>query len=172
LKTFRDGWRHLRFFLMFSPRWLFLLPGALLIASGLAGYGLGLPATRIGNVGFDVHTMLFGSLAIIAGYQAVTFAVFTKVFAVNVGLLPADRRLLTLFRHLTLERGLMLGALSLLSGVGLLTVAVLQWRAVSFGALDYRQTMRWVIPGVTLSALGIQTVFSSFFLSILGMSRR
>ena len=172
LRTFRDGWRHLRFFLMFSPRWLFLLPGALLVLLGLAGYGIGMPGLTIGGVGFDVHTLLFASLAIIAGYQAVMFAVFTKVFAIGEGLLPKDERLGRMFEVVTLERGVVAGAVTLVAGLALLGAAVLYWRSLGFGALDYRVTMRWVIPGVTLAALGIQTIFSSFFLSILGMSRR
>jgi glycosyltransferase involved in cell wall biosynthesis len=172
LRTFRDGWRHLRFFLMFSPRWLFLLPGVLLILLGTLGYAVAMPGLVIGPFGFDVHTLLFASLAIICGYQAITFAVFTKAFAINEGLLPLDVRMLRLDRHLTLERGLAVGALSLASGAALLLGAVLQWRAAGFGALDVRHTMRWAIPGTTLAVFGVQTIFSSFFLSILAMRRR
>ena len=172
LRTFRDGWRHLRFFLMFSPRWLFLLPGVLLVLLGLVGYGVAMPGLTIGGVGFDVHTLLFSSLAIIAGYQAVAFAVFTKVFAIGEGLLPPDERMRALFRRVTLERGVTAGAITLVAGLSLLGAAILYWQSLDFGALDYSVTMRWVIPGVTLAALGIQTVLSSFFLSILGMSRR
>ena len=172
LRTFRDGWRHLRFFLMFSPRWLFLLPGMAFILLGMAGYAMAMPALSIGRFGFDVHTLLFASLAIICGYEAILFAVFTKAFAINEGLLPADGRMRTLYHHVTLERGLLVGVLSLLAGGVLLAGAVLQWKAVGFGALDVRETMRWAIPGMTLAVLGVQTVFSSFFLSILGMRRR
>jgi glycosyltransferase involved in cell wall biosynthesis len=172
LRTFRDGWRHLRFFLMFSPRWLFLLPGMLLITLGLAGFAVAMPGVLIGQIRFDVHTLLFASLAIICGYEAILFAVFTKAFAINEGLLPLDARMETMFRHVTLERGVMTGALSLLLGMVLLAGAVLQWRAVDFGALDVHHTMRWAIPGMTFAVLGVQTVFSSFFLSILGMRRR
>jgi glycosyltransferase involved in cell wall biosynthesis len=171
LRTFRDGWRHLRFFLMFSPRWLFLLPGMLLILLGAAGYSVAMPGLSIGRVGFDVHTLLFASLAIICGYQAIVFAVFTKAFAINEGLLPADERMRMLFRYVTLERGVLLGGLSLLLGTILLLGAVMQWGAAHFGALDVRHTMRWAIPGMTLAVIGVQTVFSSFFLSILGMKR-
>jgi glycosyltransferase involved in cell wall biosynthesis len=172
LRTFRDGWRHLRFFLMFSPRWLFLLPGMLFILLGIAGYAIAMPGLSIGPVGFDVHTLLFASLAVICGYQAIVFAVFTKAFAINEGLLPVDERMRTLFRHVTLERGVVAGAVTLLLGGVLLLGAVMQWRAVGFGPLDVRHTMRWAIPGMTLAVLGVQTVFSSFFLSILGMRRR
>jgi glycosyltransferase involved in cell wall biosynthesis len=172
LRSFRDGWRHLRFFLVFSPRWLFLVPGFLLIACGLAGYAVAMPRTVIRGVTFDVHTLLFASLAIIAGYQSVLFAVFTKVFAISEGLLPADARMERLFERVDLEKGLLAGGLAMLAGLALLGVAVAEWRAEGFGPLDYVHTMRRVIPGVTLSTLGFQTILSSFFLSILGLRRR
>jgi len=172
LRTFRDGWRHLRFFLMFSPRWLFLVPGIVLMCLGAIGYAVAMPSLVIAGFGFDVHTLLFASLAIIAGYQAVVFAVFTKVFAISDGLLPVDTRLRTLSRYITLERGLGAGVIAALIGGALLLGAVLQWRAVNFGALDVRYTMRWAIPGMMFAVVGLQTVFASFFLSILAMRRR
>jgi hypothetical protein len=172
LKTFRDGWRTLRFYLMYSPRWLFLIPGALLVLLGLLGYGIAMPHMRIGGVAFDVHTLLFASLAILCGYQAILFAVFTKTFAIGEGLMPEDPRLTRLFEVVNLETGLLIASAALLIGLTLLLAAVNQWRSVAFGDLDYTQTMRLVIPGVTLTALGFQTVLSSFFASILGMHRR
>lgn len=172
LKTFRDGWGTLRFFLMYSPRWLFLIPGAVLILLGLIGYLLAMPAVRVRGVTFDAHTLLFASLAILCGYQSVLFAVFTKTFAITEGLMPEDPRLKRLFEIVNLEKGLTIGAGALLLGLVLLAGAVNQWREADFGPLDYAQTMRWVIPGVTLSALGFQTVLSSFFISILGMRRK
>ena len=172
LRTFRDGWRTLRFFMLYSPRWLFLMPGALLILLGVAGYGIALPGLRIGRITFDVHTLLFASLGIIAGYQSVVFALFAKVFAISERLLPEDPRLARLGRFVSLERGLLAGVLGMFAGLGLLAGAVSQWWAVDFGRLDYSHTMRWVIPGVTLTTLGFQTVLSSFFLSVLGMKRR
>jgi glycosyltransferase involved in cell wall biosynthesis len=172
LRTFRDGWRHLRFFLMFSPRWLFLLPGVLLMLLGAVGYAVAMPNLAIGPFRFDVHTLLFASLAIICGFQAITFAVFTKAFAINEGMLPVDRRIQTLFERVTLERGITVGVVSLVAAAALLAGAIWQWWSVGFGALDVRYTMRWVIPGMMLAVIGVQTVFASFFLSILGMRRR
>jgi glycosyltransferase involved in cell wall biosynthesis len=172
LKTFRDGWRTLRFFLMYSPRWLFLAPGVLLILAGLAGYVVAMPALTVSGVTFDAHTLLFASLAMICGYQAVLFAVFTKTFAMAEGLMPEDPRMMRLFRIVTLERGLIGGAVALVVGLLLLLGAVNQWRMRGFGPLDYAVTMRWVVPGVTLTALAFQTIFSSFFISILGLKRR
>lgn len=172
LKTFRDGWRTLRFFLMYSPRWLFLIPGMLLILMGVVGYGLAMPGFTIKGLTFDAHTLLFSSLAILCGYQSILFAIFTKTFAISEGLMPDDPHLTRFFDHVYLERGLIIGGTSLLAGLGLLLVAVNQWRIHDFGRLDYSQTMRWVIPGATLTALGFQTILSSFFVSILGMRRR
>lgn len=172
LKTFHDGWRTLRFFLMYSPRWLFLIPGLLLILLGLIGYGLAMPGLAFKGVIFDAHTLLFASLAILLGHQSVLFAVFTKTFAITEGLMPEDPRLNQLFKLVTLEKGLLVGSGALFVGVALLLAAVNQWRASDFGRLDYAHTMRWVIPGVTLTALGFQTILSSFFISVLGMRRR
>jgi glycosyltransferase involved in cell wall biosynthesis len=172
LKTFRDGWRHLRFFLLFSPRWLFLMPGLALILAGTVGYALAMPRLSIGKMVFDVHTLLFASLAIICGYQSIAFALMTKVFAIMEGLLPEDPRLNKFFTLVNLESGLTVGALGMAVGLGLLGAAVHQWSSVDFGALNYEHTMRWVIPGVMLTALGFQTILSSFFASLMGMRRR
>lgn len=172
LKTFRDGWRTLRFFLMYCPRWLFVIPGASLILLGLIGYGLAIPGTRLGGVNFDAHTLLFASLAILCGYQSILFAVFTKTFAISEGLMPEDPAMTRFFQAVDLERGLIVAGGTLLLGLGLLAAAVNQWRLADFGDLDYAKTMRLVVPGVTLTALGFQTVLSSFFVSILGMRRR
>ncbi len=172
LRTFRDGWRTLRFFLMYCPRWLFLIPGFLLLAAGLAGYGIAMPGLTLLGATFDAHTLLFASLAILLGYQSVFFALFTKTFAISEGLLPEDLRLTRFFRVVTLEKGLIFGAGMFLVGTLFLLGAVNQWRQVSFGPLNYAHTMRWVIPGVTLTALGFATILGSFFLSILRMGRR
>jgi glycosyltransferase involved in cell wall biosynthesis len=172
LRTVRDGWRTLRFFLVFSPRWLFLVPGFVFALLGLAGYAVALPGLTLDGVTFDAHTLLFSSLAIMMGYQSVLFAICAKSFAISEGLLPKDPRIDRLFKVIYLERGLAIGALAFLAGLILLCVAVLQWRSAHFGRLDYSVTMRWVIPGATLTALGFQTVLSSFFVSILGMKRR
>ncbi len=172
LRTFRDGWRTLRFFLLYSPRWLFLAPGLSLVALGVLGYAVALPGLTVLGATFDAHTLLFASLSVLAGFQAVIFAFFTKRFAISEGLLPGDARIDRLGKVITLERGLVLSATSVAVGLILLAGAVNQWRLVGFGNLDYAVTMRWVIPGVTLSVLGIQGFLSSFFLSILGLSRR
>jgi hypothetical protein len=172
LKTYRDGWRTLRFCLLYSPRSLFFLPGAVLIALGLLGYGLAMPRLSLHGVTFDVHTLLFASLGMLCGYQAILFALFSKTFAISEGLMPEDPRLTRFFQIISLERGLVLAATTLLVGLALLLGAVNAWRLVGFGELDYEKTMRLVVPGATLTALGFQTILSSFFVSVLGMRRR
>jgi glycosyltransferase involved in cell wall biosynthesis len=171
LKTVRDGWRTLRFFLILSPRWLFFVPGFLLALLGAVGYALALPGLKIAGVTFDAHTLLFSSLAILMGYQSILFAILAKTFAVNEGILPKDPQLDRFYQLIYLERGLLAGAASLFVGVALLMVTVWQWWATDFGHLDYPRTMRWVIPGMTLTSLGFQTILSSFFVSILGMKK-
>jgi hypothetical protein len=157
---------------MYSPRWLFLIPGSALILLGLIGYALAMPGVTIGRVTFDAHTLLFASLAVLCGYQSVLFAIFTKTFAISEGLMPADPRFNRVFAVINLENGVAAGTVSLLVGMVLLLGAINQWRLHDFGRLVYSETMRWVIPGATLTALGFQTVLSSFFVSILGMRRR
>ena len=172
LRTFRDGWRTFRFFLMYSPRWLFVIPGMLLILLGLVGYGIAMPGTKFGGVTFDAHTLLFASLAILCGYQSILFSIFTKTFAISEGLMPKERRVSRLFKLVNFERGLAIAAVALVVGLVFLLLAVNQWRLADFGNLDYARSMRFVIPGVTLTALGFQTILASFFVSILGMRRR
>jgi glycosyltransferase involved in cell wall biosynthesis len=171
LKTFRDGWRTLRLFLVCSPRWLFLLPGLALVALGVLGYLVALPGLALGGVTFDAHTLLVSSLAVLLGYQCIVFAICTKTFAITQGLLPEDRLTARFFQVVNLERGLVIACAALLAGTALVIAAVNQWRLADFGALEYARTMRLVVPGVTLTALGFQTVVSSFLVSILGMRR-
>lgn len=172
LRTFRDGWRTLRFFLICSPRWLFVYPGLLLLVLGAAGFGVAMPGLTLFGATFDAHTLLFASLALMVGYQSVLFGWLARTLAAREGFLPETPLLGWLREVLSLERGLIAGVVALLAGVALLLAAVAQWRAAGFGRLDYAHTMRWVIPGVTLTALGFQTVLASFFVAVLGSYRR
>jgi glycosyltransferase involved in cell wall biosynthesis len=169
LRTFRDGWRTLRFFLLYSPRWLFLVPGLALIALGLVGFALAMPAVETFGATLDANTLLFSSLAIICGYQSVMFAVFAKVYAISHGLLPEDPRLDRLAALLPLERVLVIAAVAIVAGLVLLALAVNEWRQVDFGELDYSSTVRLVVPGITLTALGFQTMLSGFMITVLRM---
>ncbi len=170
LRTWRDGWRHLRFMLLFSPRWLFLYPGLVLFATGIALSVLLLPGPlRVGGARLDIHTLLVAGFLALLGYQLVLFAIFTKFFAIRVGFHPPHPALQKVFRYVTLEVGLVAGALMVLGGLLTLVIAVASWSASGFGNLDPSTTMRQVIPAVVLTALGTQTVFASFFMSILGI---
>jgi glycosyltransferase involved in cell wall biosynthesis len=172
LRTWRDGWRHLRFMLLFSPRWLFLYPGLVLFAFGILLSALLIAGPlRIGAVRLDIHTLLVAGFLSILGYQLVLFAVFTKIFAIRAGFHPPHPLLERIFHYLTLEVGVIGGAVTALTGLVALVAAVASWSAVGFGNLDPSLTMREVIPAVVLLALGTQTVFASFFISILSIDR-
>jgi glycosyltransferase involved in cell wall biosynthesis len=172
LRTFRDGWRHLRFYLLYSPTWLFVAPGLALIIAGLLGYALALPQATLAGVQFDVHTLLFATLFMILGYQSILFGLLTRTFGVTQGLFPSDPGFERLFRVLNLERGIMSGMMAGTAGALLLLLSLLAWVEAGFGPLDYQQTMRYVIPGAGLVTLGVQTVLFSFFFSLLGLRTR
>ena len=173
LRTWRDGWRHLRFLLLYSPRWLFLYPGVgMMLLGTILGAWL-LPAPRtVAGVTLDVHTLLYAAVFVLVGFQAIAFGVFSKIFAISEGLLPPDPALDKAFQYITLEVGLAAGALFMLAGLGLSVYALGSWQARHFGALDYAQTMRLVIPAALFLTLGVQTMLASFFLSVLGLRRR
>jgi glycosyltransferase involved in cell wall biosynthesis len=172
LKTFRDGWRTLRFFLLCTPRRLFLAPGAILILLGILAYALAMPGVEIRGVRFDAHTLLFGTLALLCGYQAIFFALFAKALAIKDGLLPPDLRLKRFLNSFNLEVGLFASGFAMVLGLVLLAAAVNQWRLADFGNLNYARTMRLVVPGATLTALGFQTFLSAFLISFLDLQHR
>ena len=170
LRSWRDGWRHLRFMLLFSPRWLFLMPGAILTLLGLTGLALlSRSPITLGSVTLDAGSMAVFAMAMLLGSQLLAFACFTKVFAIAEGLLPEDRKFSNLFRYFTLEVGIVFGLALLLGGTFSLAQAALHWKAVDFGPLSYSENLRQIILAVTLISAGMQTIFSSFFLSVLGL---
>jgi glycosyltransferase involved in cell wall biosynthesis len=172
LRTWRDGWRHLRFMLMYSPTWLFLYPGLLFMCFGILGFALLLPGPLVlGSIRFDVNTLLVTSTCCIIGYQCVVFWTFARVFAMTEGFLPDDPLLKALFQHVKLETGLLIGLFFLLIGLTLLFSGFVYWGRHGFGMLSYPIGLRIVIPAVTMLTLGVQTIFSSFFLSLLGLNR-
>jgi len=173
LRTWRDGWRTLRFFLLYSPRWLFLYPGMLLMLLGVIAGAWLLPGQRsIGGVTFDVHTLLYAASAVLLGYQSVAFATFSKLLGISQGLLPPDPRVDKVFRYVTLEIGLLIGSGLLLLGLGGSLWGVHIWHQAGFGPLDYARTMRLVIPSMLAVTLGVQVIFSSFFGSFLRMAQK
>jgi hypothetical protein len=170
LKPWRDGWRHLRFMLIYSPHWLFLLPGLLLGGLGAAaGTALALAPVHIGSVEFSTGTLAVACMSVIIGAQLVAFAFFTKVFAIGEGLLPEDPRFSKVFKTFTLEKGICLGLAILMLGLGLLLHGIWIWKRAGYGSLSYEDNMRRLLPAVTLIVVSIQTVFSSFFMSVLGL---
>ncbi len=172
LKTFRDGWRTLRLFLICSPRWLFLIPGILLFLLVFLGYAITMPGLKVLGATFEAHTLLVGSMAFLLGYQLMIFAILTKTFGISEGLLPPDPRMDLFFKIVNLKKAFIFGASSLLCGLALLFVALNEWHSEQFGPLDYAHTMRWVIPGVTVITFGFQTIFSRFMVCIIGLGRK
>ncbi len=174
LRSWRDGWRHLRFMLLYSPTWLFLLPGVLLLLIGTAfGARLQMGSWKVGPFGFDTNTMLVCSMCQVVGLQIFFFGIFTRVFAISEGLLPKTASPLDrIYKWFTLERGVLLGLVIFLVGLAKLSMAVLSWKAAYFGAMSYPESLRQVIPAVTLITVGVQVIFSSFFLSILSLPRK
>jgi glycosyltransferase involved in cell wall biosynthesis len=173
LRSWSDGWKHLRFLLLYSPRWLFLYPGTLLMVVGLVvGLLLLQGPVFIGGLGFDAQTLLYAAAAIVLGFQAIAFGVFTKVFAISEGLLPEDPKLTFSRIKLNLEKGLILGACLIITGLVCSVYSVLTWKQSHFGILDPARTLRIIIPAITALIIGVQIVFSSLFLSVLGLRRR
>jgi glycosyltransferase involved in cell wall biosynthesis len=168
LRTWRDGWRHLRLMLLHSPRWLFFYPGVLLVIFGLT-VGLWLmPGPRtLRGISFDIHTLLYAATAVFLGFQSVTFAAFTKIYAIREGLLPEDDRLEKLLRVTSLELGLVVGGLLVAGGLAASLYAVGSWGAQHFGDLDPVKAMRLIIPAVFALTLGGQIMLCSLFLSVL-----
>ncbi len=174
LRTWRDGWRHLRFLLIYSPRWLFVIPGLLLILAGLI---LGLmiiqgPVGMFNQIYFDTNTLLYAGAFVIVGFQAVSFGIFTRAYAVQAGFLPAKDSLTKLFEFITLEAGLLIGLGFFLAGLGGTFYSLHLWDLSNFGQLDYPRILRIVIPSVVALIIGLQTMLSSFFLSVLGVNKK
>jgi glycosyltransferase involved in cell wall biosynthesis len=173
LRTWRDGWRHLRFLLIYSPRWLFLYPGLfLLLFSLIVSLLLIFKHISLANVKLDIHTLLYAFMFFVIGYQFVSFFVLTKVFAINNKLIPASSNFESIFRYFYLERGLIVGILITILGLVLTVIALVIWKRTGFGNLVPTNTLRLVIPAVFALIIGIQTILNSFFLSILGLIKK
>jgi hypothetical protein len=173
LRSWRDGWRHLRFMLLFSPRWLFLVPGfALFMGGALLVCALSLGPLRIASASLDSGTLAVASMALLVGLQLLSLSLFVKVFSISQGLLPQDRLLEKFMRIASLERIIVLGGLVLLGGAGLLVHAFTLWKDAGFGPLSYSENMRRLIPAATLILVGLQTVFSGFMLSALSLTTK
>ncbi len=173
LQTWSDGWRHLSFLLLFSPRWLFLYPGIILVVLGMLAYLWLLPGPRsLGSIRLDIDTLLYIALLILVGVQAIFFALLTNVFGIMEGFLPPSPSVNRLLKLITLENGFLAGFLLILSGLISSLLALHYWGILSFGNLNPSVSMRLVIPGVVLFNVGFQVILSSFFLSLLRLQRR
>lgn len=173
LRPWRDGWRHLRFMLLYSPRWAFLYPGLILLFVGLLLTGrLLIGPLTIGGVSFDTHSMLFSGFMALAGYQAVLFGIFSKVYGISHGLLPSDSWMQRFSTSITVERGLILGLILLVAGFLGSVRTVLLWGDASFGPLLPDQLLRPVLASVISIAFGVETIFASLFLGVLGLQLR
>lgn len=169
LRSWRDGWRHLRFMLLFSPRWLFLIPAAIFMGIGALGLGiLSMGQMLFGRMVLDVGTMIGCSMLLLIGIQLFWLAVFTRAFAVSEGLLPPHTRLKSLLERVPMEVGLLGGVVFLSLGLLLFSTAFLDWQKAGFRDLSYGENLRRIIPATTLVVVGIQAIFGSFFLGVLG----
>ena len=170
LNSWRDGWRHLKFLLLFSPKWLFFYPGVAMFAAGLVGFGaLATGPLNIGGVSFDTNTMLLCATSMIVGFQAIFFALFTQAFSVHIGLRRPDARFRKLLEKGPVEWGAVTGSLLLVAGIALFIFALLKWQRADFGPLSYADSLRLVIPAVTAITIGVQTVFCGFVFGTIGL---
>jgi glycosyltransferase involved in cell wall biosynthesis len=168
LRSWRDGWRHLRFLLLFSPRWLFLYPGVALTAIGLLVMGWLIPEARmIAGVTFDIHTLFYGALAVVIGVHSMLFWVFGQVYGMREGVVAPDPAFLRMVSFATLERCLISGGVLILAGLLLGAIALMDWGRAEFGPLSVVQTMRLVIPSGMLITVGLHIVYGTFFLNLL-----
>jgi glycosyltransferase involved in cell wall biosynthesis len=171
LRTMRDGWRTLRFFLLSSPRWLFWRPGLILTVLGVMGYMLALPGISIGGVHFAMNTLMFASLLLIIGSTAAMFALAMKTMAVVTGVQPPDKKLDRFYTHFNVERGSIAGLIGGAMGLAMIGVVVVQWVKSGFADLNYEETFRWIIPGATVATLSLQLILFSFFVGVLNSMR-
>lgn len=171
LRTWRDGWRNLRFLLLYSPRWLFLIPGIVLMLLGIIGsISLIIGPISIGAKKLDIHTLVYTSGFILLGFQFISLYIFSKLYAATHGLIPNQQKFINRFsRFFKLEKGIAFGLLLFAAGIYLSIKSVLYWKHTGFGNLDHVKVLRWVIPSVTLLLLGVQLIISCFYLSILAI---
>ncbi|WP_329806558.1 glycosyltransferase family 2 protein [Flavobacterium facile] len=170
LNTWQDGWRHLRFLLLYSPKWLFFYPSVLMMLTGfILSLFLIIAPIKIGNIVFDVHTLLYSTALFIIGFQFFVFYGLTKVFAVTHKLLPKSDRYDAIFKFISLEKGIVIGFLFTIIGIILSIFGFSIWSKENFGPLNVTETLRIIIPAVSIIVIGIEIILFSFFFSILGL---
>lgn len=174
LRTWRDGWRHLRFLLIYSPKWLFIIPGIVLMSLGfvLSALIIQKPLNISETIQLDTNTLLYAGAFIVVGFQAFVFGVFTRAYAIQAGFLPKNDNLIKWLKIITLEKGLIAGIIVFLGGLCGTIYSLTLWTEVHFGRLDYPSILRIVIPSVIAIILGLLTILSSFFLSVLNVNKK
>ena len=171
LRSWRDGWRHLRLLLMMSPRWLMLYPGTCLIAIGVtAQIAIARGPIVVSGIGLDIHTMLYAGGAVILGVQLVLFSVLARAIGVLKNVLPMRPTFSRFLGIFTLERGILLGLLLGGAGLGLAVYSVTTWAQAHLAALEPTVVMRVAIPSVTLMLTGAEFIFSSFLLKFIDVN--
>lgn len=173
LRSFRDGWRHLKFLLLHSPNWLFLYPGMVFCILGLViTVSLMFGPMHIGSITFDIHTMLYGSAMIMIGTNMIFFSLFTRIYAIRTNFIPIKETVATKLANLTTERGAITGVLLTIAGILMTVAALFIWKDTSFGNLNPQEMMRMTIPALTLMVVGIEMIFASFFIGILDIKHQ
>lgn len=171
LRTIRDGWRTLRFFLLSSPRWLFWRPGLVLMLLGLIGYALAMPGVKIGGAQIGMNSLMIASLALITGAQAVMFALSMKTLSLVTGVQPHDEKVDRFFKYFNVERGSIAGVIGGLIGTAMIGYIAVGWFRAGMPNLNYEETFRWIIPGATIATLSVQLILFSFFVGVLNSMR-
>ena len=173
LRSFRDGWRHLKFLLLHSPNWLFLYPGIVLCVLGIMmSMLLMFGPVKIGSVAFDIHTLLYGSAMIMIGANMIFFSLFTRIYAMRTNFIPTKENVATKLASITTEKGAIAGVVLTLAGIIMTIAAVAVWKNTSFGNLNPQEMMRMTIPALTLMVVGIEMIFASFFIGILNIKHQ
>lgn len=173
LRTWRDGWRHFRFMLLYSPRWLFLIPGVTLFVTGISvGAWLLLGPRTFWGITFDTNTLLVAAMTMLIGFNLIAFAIFSKAYGIATRLLPEDPVFANILNWCSLEKGIISGLITLTIGIGLLVLGIWQWNLQGFGPLSYPDSLRLVIPATTAVTLGVEIIFSSFLLSLFQLTQR
>lgn len=173
LRSFRDGWRHLKFLLLHSPNWLFLYPGMVFCVLGLIiTVSLMFGPVTLGGVTFDIHTMLYGSAMIMIGTNMIFFSLFTRIYAIRTRFIPTKENVATKLAGITTEKGAITGVLLTLAGIIMTVLAFLVWKHTAFGDLNPQEMMRMTIPALTLMVVGIEMIFASFFIGILNIKHQ
>lgn len=173
LESFSDGWRHLKFLLLYSPEWLFFIPGMIMMTIGLIGsIMLIFKNIQLKSIVLGIHSRLYLGAMVVIGLQMVIFSLFAKIYAINSGMNPKTDKMIKFLSKITLEKGLIFGGLLTVIGIGLTIYAMALWEIREWGNLDQAKVLPITIPAVYLIIMGIQLAFASFILGVLNIEYR